>query len=107
MFNLIPFVDPWSEVSPNRSFKHFQHEREERPCQCRIPTPLGRFVSNEGMLSLYFQKLNKPSESLPETYINHTNRACNVGVFEGLPDKIAARTWYMRILHRVISLASS
>jgi len=81
MFNLISFLDPWSEVSPNRSLKHLQHECEERPRKGCIPTPLGRFISNEGVLSLYLQK-----------------RACNVGVFERLPDEITARTWYVRIL---------
>lgn len=69
MFNLISFVNPWSEVSPNRSLKHLQHECEERPCKGCIPTSLGRFVSNEGVLSLYLQKLNKPSEYLLEAHI--------------------------------------
>lgn len=62
MFNLIAFVDPWSEVSPNSSLKHLQHECEEGPRKGCVPTPLGRFVANKGMLCLYLQKLSKPSE---------------------------------------------
>lgn len=59
MFNLISFVDPRSEVSPNCSLINLQHEREERLCKSCIPTPLGGLISNEGVLSLYLQKLKQ------------------------------------------------
>lgn len=58
VLNFLSFVDFGPEISPDGSIKHLHHECKQGPRESSVPSTFRRFISDERMLRLHFQKLH-------------------------------------------------